>query len=81
MTSCAMLAGTSCALVPPRKLDWTGVKKLNALVNFWLSYQLLFFVFTSIFPFISFQSSKDAITRALIVKCDGQPVQHVDVEV
>ena len=55
-------------------------EEFNALANlstfFWLSYQLLFFVFTSIFPIISFHSSKDATTRALIVKCDGQRVQH-----
>ena len=57
-----------------------GSEELNALANlstfFWLSYQLLFFVFTSIFPIISFHSFKDATTRALIVKCDGQRVQH-----
>ena len=55
-------------------------EELNALANlstfFWLSYQLLFFVFTSIFPIISFHSSKDATTSALIVKCDGQRVQR-----
>ena len=57
-----------------------GSEELNALANlstfFWLSYQLLFFVFTSIFPIISFHSSKDATTRALIVKYDVQRVQH-----
>ena len=57
-----------------------GSEELNALVNlstfFWLSYQLLLFVFTSIFPIISFHSSKDATTHALIVKCDEKRVQH-----
>ena len=64
-----------------------GSEELNALANlstfFWLSYQLLFFVFTSFFPIISFHSSKGATTRALIVKCDGQRVQRrcIDVDV
>ena len=57
-----------------------GSEELNALANlstfFWLSYQLFFFVFTSIFPILSFHSSKDVTTRALIVKCDGQIVQR-----
>ena len=57
-----------------------GIEELNALANLftfiWLSHQLLFFVFTSIIPIISFQSSKDPTTRVLIVKCDGQCVQH-----
>ena len=57
-----------------------GSEELNALANlstfFWLSNQLLIFVVTSIFPIISFHSFKDATTRALIVKCDGQRVQH-----
>ena len=72
-----------CMIVCPgtateARLD--GSEGLNALTNlstfFWLSYQLLFFVFTSIFPIISFHSSKDATTQALIVKCDGQRVQR-----
>ena len=53
---------------------------LYALANlstfFWLSYQLLLFVFTSFFPIISFHASKDATTGALIVTCDGQRVQQ-----
>ena len=57
-----------------------GSEEFNELANlstfFWLSYQLLFFVFISIFPIISFHCSKDATTRAVIVKCDGQRVQH-----
>ena len=59
-------------------------EELNALANlstfFWLFYQLLFVVFTSSFPIISFQSSIDATTRALIVKCNRQRVQHIDVD-
>ena len=47
-----------------------GSEELNALANlstfFWLSYQLLFFVFTSIFPIISFQSSKGTLTCTLV---------------
>ena len=68
-------------------VPWTATEarldeseELNALANlstvFWLPYQIFIFVFTSIFPIISFQSSKDATSRALIVKCDGQRVQH-----
>ena len=57
-----------------------GSEELNALAkSFYILLAFLstlIFVFTSIFPIISFHSFKDATTRALIVKCDGQRVQH-----
>ena len=80
---CYVSEGLVCpGIAMEARLD--GIEELNALANlftfFWLSHQLLLFVFTSIFPIISFQISKDPTTRALIVKCDGQCVQHMDVE-
>ena len=41
--------------------NFDKIEELNALANlstfFWLTYQLLFFVFTSIYPNISFHST------------------------
>ena len=78
-----MLAGTSWALAPPKKLDWTRLKGWNAsdqtLFFFYLSYQIFFFF--SLLTFLSFlfillKTQPPALQMSwLTAACN-----HVDVE-
>ena len=84
MISCAMLAGTSCALAPPRKLDWTRLKGRNAsgqaLFFCYLFYQIFLYFFhfwlSYRFSFILFKSQPPALQKSwLTAACN-----HVDVD-